>query len=240
MSVVYTTTQLTGQIVLGLMAIAVVAHIEVVDSVRDVKTMEASFAASKPSELLDFDATAQASRSPSITFSDIVPIALLGLHAFYGTGHQSTISSIQWKSAFLVTSTVTYPFSPLTVALNSFGAVFLAGLAVPLVALWNRSPLPVVPNSKTPLKADTQVKGEATLAALGIMMYYASLLIGTAVSAAILRRHLMVWKVFAPRFMAAVVDVIVVDIAVLLGISVGVERIGNRVTGMIERIVGRS
>ncbi|KAJ7688486.1 alkaline-phosphatase-like protein [Mycena rosella] len=236
LTVVYTTTQLTGQLVLALTAVALVAHLEVVDSVRDVRMMEA-LAATKPSALLDGTAL---SRSPPIRFADIIPVALLGLHAFYGTGHQSTISSIQWKSAFLLTPTMSFALSALTVTLNSFGPLLLAGLAVPLLALWNRSPLPVVPpTAEKPVakvRADTQVQGESIVAGLGLMIYYAVLLLGTAVSAAILRRHLMVWKVFAPRFMAAVVDLVVVDVGVLIGFGVGVQRVGGRVSEMFRGV----
>ncbi|KAJ7737030.1 hypothetical protein B0H14DRAFT_2993404 [Mycena olivaceomarginata] len=235
--VVYTTTQLTGQLVLALTAVALVAYLEVIDSVRDVRMME-TLVASNPAALLD--ATAP-SRSPPIQFADIVPIALLGLHAFYGTGHQSTISSIQWKSAFLLTSTMQFTLSGVTVVLNSVGPV-LAALAVPLVALWNRSPLsagpPTTEKPAEKVRADTQIQGESIIAGLGIMIYYAVLLLGTAVSgAAILRRHLMVWKVFAPRFMLAIVEVGVVDVGVLIGFGVGVQRVGASFS-KIKQVLG--
>lgn len=239
-SAVYATTQLTGQLVLALATIALLAYLEVVDSVRDVRNMETALATATPSVLLDTDGSAN--QSPSVRFADVVPVALLGIHAFFGTGHQSTISSIQWKSAFLLTATVTYPFAPMTVVLNSVGPLFIMGLAVPLVALWNRAPLSTLTSSSDRKGSesdkatvpDVQVKGESTLAALSIMMYFATLLLGTAVSAAILRRHLMVWKVFAPRFMTGVLGVLAVDVAVLVGVGVGVERITYRVHGLFR------
>jgi hypothetical protein len=106
--------------------------------------------------------------------------------------------------------------------LNTFGPL-LAGLAVPLLTLWNRSPSPVIPaTAEKPVliakvRADTQIQGESIIAGLGIMIYYAALLLGAAVSAAILRRHLMVWKVFPPRFMFAVTQLLIVDAGVLIG-----------------------
>jgi len=247
LTVVYITTQLTGQLVLALMAVALVSHLEVVDSVRDVRMME-SLAASNPSALLN---ATRPSRSPPIRFADIVPVALLGLHAFYGTGHQSTISSIQWKSAFLLTPTMQLTLSGITVVLNSVGPVLLAGLVVPLVALWNRSPLPVsvgpptskknekekpAQNQQVQVRADTQIQGESIIAGLGVMIYYAGLLLGTAVSAAILRRHLMVWKVFAPRFILAVIELVVVDVGVLIGFGAGVQRVGGKVAQLFRGI----
>ncbi|KAG6910275.1 hypothetical protein DXG01_011672 [Tephrocybe rancida] len=243
LGLVYAATQLTGQIVLGLTTVALLSWLEVVDSVRDVRSIEAQFSNATPSALLNADASA--TTSPPIRFTDTVPLALLGIHVFFSTGHQSTISSIQWKSAYLLTPTLAYPWAVVTVVLNSVGPMFLMSLAVPLLALWNRAPVPNItpPSQKTsgdaqvdqPVAPDVQVKGESTLAAVGYMGYYAMLLLGTAVSAAILRRHLMVWKVFAPRFMAGVLGVLVADAGVVLGVGIGVERITYRVGRMFGK-----
>lgn len=237
LSLVFATTQITGQVTLGLFCVALVAFLEIVDTVRDVKDMETVLNSSKPSALMDPGANKPLDNTTVVRFAEVVPIALLGLLGFYATGHQSTISSIQWKSGFILTPTVSYPFSPLTVALNTFGPLFLAGLAVPLLALWNREPhLPpdFVPDKDSKIALDVKVQGESVVAALGIMSYYACLLFGTAVSAAILRRHLMVWKVFAPRFMAGAVGVLVVDVAALLGVAVGVRHVGGKVNQYLK------
>jgi len=245
LGMVYLTTQLTGQVVLALATVALLSYLEVLDSVRDAKSIEATFASSTPSALLLSKPTAT---SPQIQFAEVVPVALLGIHAFFGTGHQATVSSIQWKSAFMLTPHLMYPFAPMTVVINSVGPLFLMGLAVPLVALWNRAPIrSTVTAASTPapastekadetsaeaIKPDSQIKRESTLAALGFMAYFATLLLGTAISAAILRRHLMVWKVFAPRFMLAVLGVLVADVAVLIGVGIGVERIARKIGRM--------
>ncbi|KAF8057534.1 hypothetical protein FPV67DRAFT_1637053 [Lyophyllum atratum] len=240
LGMVWAAMQVTGQVVLGLAVVGVLAWVEVVDSVRDVRGIEAAFRASTPSALLSSPMAAVS--SPPVEFGDVVPVALLGLHTFFGTGHQATISSIQWKAAFLVTPKLVYPWAVVTVLLNAVGPLFLMALAVPLVALWNRAPIPATAPGKQKEKEEgeeeemvdpgKQVKGESTLAAVGYMAYYAALLLGTAVSAAILRRHLMVWKVFAPRFMLGVVGVVVADVGVLVGVGVGVERVVGRVGRM--------
>ena len=100
--------------------------------------------------------------------------------------------------------------------------------AAPLLALWNVTPLPQP-------AANVRVSGGAVRAALGVMLYYAALLLGSAGSSAWLRRHLMVWKVFAPRFMSAAASLIAVDLAVLLGVGVGVARI----TSQVDRLFGK-
>jgi phosphatidylinositol glycan class O len=47
---------------------------------------------------------------------------------------------------------------------------------------------------------------------------------------------LMVWKIFAPRFMAAAVGMVVVDAAVVLSITVGMNHVRDRV-GRIFKVV---
>lgn len=216
----YIVTQLTGQIVLATTAVALLAYLEVVDSVRDARGFAQAFDSGNPSAVLDVDK--MGTHPQGVRFMEVVPLALLGLHVFYATGHQSTISSIQWKTAFLLTSTLQYPISPALVILNTFGPQFLLTLASPLLAMWNVSP--TTSKAATTPESSTVVKRDVLKAALGMMMYFEVLLIGSAASAALLRRHLMVWKVFAPRFMSAAAATLVVDLAVIFGVGVGVRR----------------
>ena len=52
-------------------------------------------------------------------------------------------------------------------------------------------------------------------------------------SAAVLRRHLMVWKVFAPRYMAAAAELLVVDLSVVLGVGVVLEHIRGKLSSSL-------
>ena len=226
----YAVTQLTGQIVLAMTVVALLAYLEIVDSVRDVKGFARAFDSSNPSAVLDV--STMGIQSQGVKFAEIIPLALLGLHVFYGTGHQSTISSIQWKTAFLLTSTLRYPVSPALVILNTFGPQFLLALASPLLATWNISP--TTSKAATGPESSIVIKRNALKAALGMMMYFETLLIGSATSAAWLRRHLMVWKVFAPRFMAAAAGSLVVDIAVIFGVGIGIRRMEPWISNMFK------
>ncbi|OBT81113.1 hypothetical protein VE02_10321, partial [Pseudogymnoascus sp. 03VT05] len=67
-----------------------------------------------------------------------VALALMGSFYYFKTGHQATLASLQWESAFVPLHAVVYPWSPLMVGLNTFGGPILAGLGVPLVVLWKR------------------------------------------------------------------------------------------------------
>jgi GPI ethanolamine phosphate transferase 3 subunit O len=257
LSTLWVLTQLTGQLVLALSVIALLAHTEVVDSIRDVRGLQSAFASSKPSIALNLEAHMQGPWA-DIHFADIAPLALLGMHVFFGTGHQATIPSIQWKSGFVLSSGVVYPWSPLTLILNSFGGQLLFALAPPLLAMWNVAPVtPSISSSSSTSSSSTssnksvaeegmsapqphvRIQRETLRATLAYGLYYTLLLIGALASAGLLRRHLMVWKVWAPRVGVALGSWIVVALAGLLAWAVGVARVTGDHDKGVNRILAR-
>jgi phosphatidylinositol glycan class O len=147
----------------------------------------------------------------SLTTSPIGPtvLALLGTFYFFKTGHQAVLSSIQWDAAFIPLFTIRYPWSPLVIAFNTLAGQILATVAVPLLVMWKTSP---------------KRKGllDAVSRALGIYIaYYAVEALATMAWAGHLRRHLMLYRVFNPRFMTAAVVLIVVDIVGIVVALVG-------------------
>ena len=224
LSVTWFCTQLTGQIVLGLATVALLAHLELIDSIRDVQNLNDALSSSKPSDASDH------APQRHVSFSEIAPLALLAIHTFHGTGHQPTIPSLQWKTAFILTPTVTFPYSQLTVLINTLGPHFLlAGLASPLFALWNLPPVPPSP-PRGPMPSVLR-------AGLGVVLYFSVVLFGSAVCAAGFRRHLMVWKIFAPRYMFAALEVVAVDVGVAVGVGVGVWRVRERIGRIFGGVV---
>ncbi|KAI1144187.1 GPI ethanolamine phosphate transferase [Hypoxylon sp. FL0543] len=148
-----------------------------------------------------------------------VTLALLGNFHFFKTGHQAVPASIQWDAAFIPLFTVRYPWSPLVVALNTFAGQILAAVAVPLLVLWKTSP---------------KRKGliESVSRALGVFVaYYAVESLATMAWAGYLRRHLMLYRVFSPRFMMAALVLLVVDLVgigvALLGVKTNTLSIGD-------------
>ncbi|KAI0017327.1 GPI ethanolamine phosphate transferase 3-like protein [Xylariomycetidae sp. FL0641] len=148
-----------------------------------------------------------------------VALALLGNFHYFKTGHQAVLSSIQWDSAFIPLATIRYPWSPLVVTLNTFAGQILATVAVPLLVLWNTSP---------------KRKGvlESVSRALGILVaYYALQSLATMAWAGYLRRHLMLYRVFSPRFMMAAAVLLTVDLVgiavTLLGVRTNALSIGE-------------
>lgn len=173
-------------------------------------------------------------------------LALLGSFHYFTTGHQATLSSIQWESAFIPLSTVRYPWTPVVVIMNTFGPQILSALAVPLTVLWKRPidsriPQPPQPSpqqqasstsTSTPTPSQSQPASTETApnpmnrliadvaqAASTHILYYATINLATTMWAGWLRRHLMLYRIFCPRFMMGaavlgVVDVVVIALAV--------------------------
>ncbi|KAH9882753.1 hypothetical protein J1614_000119 [Plenodomus biglobosus] len=84
-------------------------------------------------EIIDTNNLRQSSIGP-------VVLGLLGSFHFFKTGHQATLASIQWESAFIPLSTIRYPWTPIVVLLNTFGAQILCAVAIPGLVLWKVQP----------------------------------------------------------------------------------------------------
>lgn len=137
-----------------------------------------------------------------------VVLALLGSYHFFKTGHTATFSSIQWDAAFIPLKTVRYPWSPLIIVLNTLGAQVLCAIAVPLTQLWK------VPPRKQGLM------GDVARAMAQHFLFYAVIGLATTMWAGHLRRHLMLYRVFMPRFlMAQAVGVVVQLVGILVGLG---------------------
>ncbi|KAL9931262.1 hypothetical protein V8E36_009869 [Tilletia maclaganii] len=180
-------------------------------------------------------------------------VALLAHNAFFSTGHQATLSAIQWRTAFVLTRTVVYPWSPILVILNALGPLaILPAAGVGLGVLWGLIGRAAVlpPNSAAP---NDEGVGEASSAAdlaaakeehdrkrritaahmytilhllrvqLGLALYFGTLTLGSAVWSTVMRRHLMLYKVWTPRFMLAAMAGVGVQV---VGAVVGVGVVG--------------
>lgn len=140
-----------------------------------------------------------------------VMLAILGNFYFFKTGHQAVLSSIQWDSAFIPLFSIRYPWSPLAVGLNTFAAQIIAAASVPLVVLWK-----VGPKQRGVL--------EKSARALGVFIaYFAVEALATMSWAGWLRRHLMLYRVFCPRFMLAALLLLAMDLVGVLVSLVGVR-----------------
>lgn len=134
-----------------------------------------------------------------------VVLTLLAYLHFFTTGHQATLQSIHWDSAFLLSDSITFPFTHLAVVLDTFAPFLLAALATPLLILWRRPP------SGHPLTIFSKIVEVATsFLVCQVSLTWASMLMTNH-----FRRHLMVWKIFAPRYMLNGMVLIVLNLVVV-------------------------
>lgn len=148
-----------------------------------------------------------------------VVLGLLGSFYFFKTGHQATPSSIQWETAFIPLSTIKYPWTPIFVILNTFGAQILSGIAVPLTVLWKR-PLQthdrVSVSSSTKHNPATKLLSDVVQAVCTHTLYLATINLATTMWAGHLRRHLMLYRIFSPRFMMGAGVLAIVDVVLMI------------------------
>src|SRR5712691_10449746 len=103
------------------------AHLEFIDAARDARALQASFSVDPSAALARLQQglpTPEVGRehgTAGVMVDEVVPLALLAQIAFFASGHQAILMSLQWKAAFVLTSKVSYPLSPLFVILNTFG-----------------------------------------------------------------------------------------------------------------------
>ncbi|KAI8359338.1 hypothetical protein B0O80DRAFT_494892 [Mortierella sp. GBAus27b] len=157
-----------------------------------------------------------------------IVLSLMGNLFFFATGHQATLSSIQWSSAFIGVQTLNMVISPILVVVNTLGPFLICAAAVPLVVLW-----------KLPPKGDSLGKivlfPELTRLCLMMMMHQSLVLVASMFfTGGMFRRHLMVWKVFAPRFMLQASVLLMMDLVL---VSIAVLSILSKVVKEVERVL---
>ena len=129
-----------------------------------------------------------------------IMLALLGQFYFFKTGHQATLASIQWETAFIPLKTVSYPWSPLFVILSTFAPQILCALAVPAIVFWKVPP------------RESAVLDKVARALATHVLFYVAIALATVVEANHLRRHLMLYRIFMPRMLLAVVTSVIVQV----------------------------
>lgn len=166
-------------------------------------------------EILDSNGLTPSSSTES---SPIGPaaVALLASFYYFKTGHQATLSSIHWDTAFIPLTTVQYPWSPLIVFLNTYAAQILAAIFVPLLVFWKQPP----PGPQKPILSTLN---DVCGAFAAFFSHVAVQSLATTIWAGWLRRHLMLYRIFSPRFLVGAAALLVVElIGIFFGLGLGV------------------
>ncbi|XP_023816521.1 GPI ethanolamine phosphate transferase 3 [Oryzias latipes] len=170
----------------------------------------------------------------NVPWTPVVLWSLAATQFFHATGHLPTFPSIQWGAAFVGfpdghTSTL-LPASLVT--LNTFASHILFAVGCPLLLFW-----PLVCEVRGISRARTcGVEGGDAVMEMRLrenpLQFSSSLLqlsarylfihgvqvFSSVCAAAILRRHLMVWKVFAPKLMFEVSGFFMSSVFLLFGV----------------------
>jgi phosphatidylinositol glycan class O len=126
---------------------------------------------------------------------------------YFATGHQMTPSSIQWNVGTVGLFEFSEIFSPIFIILNTLGPFFFAGLAIFLIPLWK------APMLRSRLYFTLPSHLSRTM--LNLSFIIGLQLLGSAVWSMHHRRHLMLWKIFAPRFLGAELSSVAIWISLM-------------------------
>uniref|UniRef100_A0A8C5TXC7 GPI ethanolamine phosphate transferase 3, catalytic subunit n=1 Tax=Malurus cyaneus samueli TaxID=2593467 RepID=A0A8C5TXC7_9PASS len=177
----------------------------------------------------------------SVPWYAVISWILAASQFFYSTGHQPIFPAIHWNAAFvgfhLDHSTNFLP--AVLVGANTFASHILFAVGCPLLLLWpfvcemsssqkkkpkkeSREELQEVEEHMMEMRLrESPEKFSTALLRLGLKYLFVlgAQLLACVCAAMILRRHLMVWKVFAPKFLFESLGFVVSSICLLLGIS---------------------
>uniref|UniRef100_A0A8C6FNE4 GPI ethanolamine phosphate transferase 3, catalytic subunit n=1 Tax=Moschus moschiferus TaxID=68415 RepID=A0A8C6FNE4_MOSMO len=188
--------------------------------------------------------------------------ALMATETFYTTGHQTAFSAIQWHAAFVGISeshnfTWLYAF---LVGANTFASHILFAVGCPLLLLWpflcenqgsrkrrqppgNEAEARVGPEEEQEPLMEMRLRDapqhfSAALLQLGLKYLFVLgiQILACVLAAYILRRHLLVWKVFAPKFVFEAMGFIVSSVGLCLGIAL-VMRVDVAVSSWFRQLV---
>mmetsp|Transcript_47058 Transcript_47058/g.47512 ORF Transcript_47058/g.47512 Transcript_47058/m.47512 type:complete len:160 (-) Transcript_47058:136-615(-) len=123
-------------------------------------------------------------------------------HAFFASGHACSFNRLQFSAAFVTTETFEFIRAGTSLFLNTFGWEVLG-----LFLIWNTV-------------AQTRSYHHYNISAWKWYCWYQVLeSVGACISVSLMKRHLMVWAIFAPHFAFSVIFsiiTIVFQIIVLL------------------------
>lgn len=187
-----------------------------------------------------------------VPWSSVMCWGLLSVYFFYGTGHQPTFPSIQWDAAFVGTGGQfsNHIIPAVLIGINTFSSQIIMGLTLPMVliapfTLSVTAPKLITANSD--FKVDDLKKGEMLLfekdglfyqglftLCTKYILFYGMRMFACMLAATIHCRHLMVWKVFAPKLIFEGLSLFVTIPSVLAGYLITL-----RITSELEQLLIR-
>uniref|UniRef100_A0A914UU29 PARP n=1 Tax=Plectus sambesii TaxID=2011161 RepID=A0A914UU29_9BILA len=171
----------------------------------------------------------------------LMPIwSALCSHAFYALGHEPTFSAIPWHAAFVgVPGNFSVQAIPaLLVILSLTAGHVMLSMALPLLVVWRSFPAKTGILSLNPPDDHTEhdLLEEKTASRLtNISLLFLSLqaikMMAATFASAVHKRHLMVWKIFAPKFIFEGIS-FVITCCFVLAINLFIRRLLAKVPSM--------
>ncbi|XP_048366905.1 GPI ethanolamine phosphate transferase 3 [Sphaerodactylus townsendi] len=191
----------------------------------------------------------------TVPWEALVGWALAAAQFFYATGHQPVFPAIHWNAAFVgfQQGHSSNLIPALLVGANTFASHILFAFGCPLLLLWPFVCEKPGPQSGTPESGAEDDREERlmemrlreaperfSVALLQLGLKYLLVLglqmLACVLAAMILRRHLMVWKVFAPKFLFEALGFMVSSLFLLLGIGL-VLRVDWAVSRWFKQVI---
>ena len=135
-------------------------------------------------------------------------LGLLSYQQFFSTGHQFTISSIQWDIGLILSDTLTFPITHISIIINTFGPYILVALSVALLTLWRQPPDILKPQT---------ILGRIVSNCGILITYHTILCFSSFIWATHFRRYDMVWEIFFSRFLFASMILMTTQLVVTFG-----------------------
>uniref|UniRef100_A0A1B6CPU1 Uncharacterized protein n=1 Tax=Clastoptera arizonana TaxID=38151 RepID=A0A1B6CPU1_9HEMI len=170
---------------------------------------------------------------------------LSSLHFFYTSGHQATFSSLDWNSAFILSSNgqlESYWISALLVIGNTFCSYIVHAFMLPLLVIMPftmHALFPKIGETKHAelllFENDDLMNSSLFVLAIKFILFFGFRVFTCMLSASVHSRHLMVWAIFAPKLIFEVLSFFIILPCVLLGFIL-VQRITSRLENLLKTI----
>ncbi|CAH8842487.1 unnamed protein product [Trichobilharzia szidati] len=182
----------------------------------------------------------------NISWTTAVFLCLLDNLSFYVTGHQPTLASIPWDAAYAIYegdhSTRWLP--AITVILHLYSGPIIIAFSLPVVIIislqikyYNHQRSNVFFSGEHKLMSgcfDYRFVDALDLLSWRFFACKFVLTLGCMLSTGILRRHLMVWKIFAPRLLFSILSLIVSTVCLLLTRYLTIHCLHNRICKILQ------
>ncbi|CAG9467422.1 unnamed protein product [Pedinophyceae sp. YPF-701] len=135
----------------------------------------------------------------------VLPVVChLGSLLFFATAHRCEFPALQYMSAYVGFPRFNFLRSAPLLGTNTFGHLLATAAALPALA-----------RATCGAGAGPEFRSTVVRLAIGVQLSRAVACLGAALAASLMKRHLMVWGLFAPKFVFEACFLVVTDVALL-------------------------